>query len=720
MAKQFIRTNKAIWDKKDKSQYKDSIVFIEDAKQIWNNGVYYGTNDSQNDQNIINTTYSELKTLRDNSQLIPGMQYRITDYITTTTQKGTQSANNQFDIIVTADSENALNENARAIQSKNNESEYFGKLENDFFIKWDIETEPNTGEDTLCIYKTDVSGLNPDSEDFVVDYYGADYNDVFFYKGNYEYNGENFDVWQKCENGDYNIENNIHYYLTTPIVENGQIKPELYDTNTQLFNEPFIAEYNLTINNINYFSNSNLNAWELKYSLDNDTDRFAWADTENGKGVIYYMKDEYGNECPYDFKNIQFERTAYWFSKHQDWCNNTIGNVPNRSIFYYTFTYVDGDENIYDASIIGNTLYSDTDYIVGVYNNVIKNSSSFSIQGEQLDSLFALPDNIFYTIDDDHGVYWGCCNNTLGNNCYGNTFGNYCYTNTLGNYCQSNTLSNNCYGNSFGDFCGSNTFGNDCYNNTFGASCRSNIFGDCCYYNSFGKDCNSNKFINTCHDNSFCESCYSNTFYISCYQNSFGNNCESNTFSNYCINNEFGNSCNNNSFGEDCDSNKFSNSCSRNTFGYDCDSNKFSNNCCNNKFGDECSANQFGIGCYNNIFGSCYYYNTLGNDCKFNIISGAEARVFGDLINAVQDFVRCNTFDNGCSFNNISHQYSEYLQNYHITAGVSGQSENSMNNISFNTQYVCDLTFKTTIAKRSDGNIVIYNEADLVPWTYIS
>jgi len=26
----------------------------------------------------------------------------------------------------------------------------------------------------------------------------------------------------------------------------------------------------------------------------------------NGKGVIYYMKDEFGNECPYDFKNIVY------------------------------------------------------------------------------------------------------------------------------------------------------------------------------------------------------------------------------------------------------------------------------------------------------------------------------------------------------------------------------------------------------------------------------
>ena len=57
-----------------------------------------------------------------------------------------------------------------------------------------------------------------------------------------------------------------------------------------------------------YFENAKLEAWEIKYCINNDTSRFAWADTVNGKGVIYYMKDEWGNECPYDFKNIQFIR----------------------------------------------------------------------------------------------------------------------------------------------------------------------------------------------------------------------------------------------------------------------------------------------------------------------------------------------------------------------------------------------------------------------------
>jgi hypothetical protein len=61
-----------------------------------------------------------------------------------------------------------------------------------------------------------------------------------------------------------------------------------------------------------YFSNQDLSKWELKYDLDNDKSKYSWAVNEEngkkGKGVIYYMKDEYNNEVPYDFKNIMFRR----------------------------------------------------------------------------------------------------------------------------------------------------------------------------------------------------------------------------------------------------------------------------------------------------------------------------------------------------------------------------------------------------------------------------
>lgn len=77
------------------------------------------------DDLLVEVTYSELKTMRDGLQLVPGQQYRITDFTTiingNVTVSGTtktlyRSANHPFDIIVTADSSNTLNENARAIQ----------------------------------------------------------------------------------------------------------------------------------------------------------------------------------------------------------------------------------------------------------------------------------------------------------------------------------------------------------------------------------------------------------------------------------------------------------------------------------------------------------------------------------------------------------------------------------------------------------------------------
>lgn len=107
-----------------------------------------------------------------------------------------------------------------------------------------------------------------------------------------------------------------------------------------------------------YFENSFLTAWELKYSLDND--RFPWGDTENGKGIIYYMKDELGNECPYDFKNIMFKRyfetnLGTYVGVYDKENVSSHPAIPNYNIdsedyiYLYTFsTVIDGE--LYDSS----------------------------------------------------------------------------------------------------------------------------------------------------------------------------------------------------------------------------------------------------------------------------------------------------------------------------------------------------------------------------------
>lgn len=46
-----------------------------------------------------------------------------------------------------------------------------------------------------------------------------------------------------------------------------------------------------------------LNTWDVWYCLDNHL-KYTWADVENGKGVIYRLIDEFGNDLPFDFYNI--------------------------------------------------------------------------------------------------------------------------------------------------------------------------------------------------------------------------------------------------------------------------------------------------------------------------------------------------------------------------------------------------------------------------------
>ena len=382
---------------------------------------------SVNLENMESVTYSELKSKRDDGELFPGKHYRITDYVTTTSQENTQSAGHQFDVVVLALDESTLSENAHAM---------------------------------------------------------------------------------------------------------------LHDGDT-------------------YFSTNgaDLNAWGLKYCLDNDTTRFAWADDTNGKGVIYYMKDEWNNECPYDFKNIQFKRWAITSVKDSN--NKSIGDLEdvfnydsesnpicfgyqdsgyemgsgsctidsNTSVFYYTLSRVDSNGDIMDNSIVGNTMGNDEDFYQGVINNVFKPSSNGinEVYGtNDTKTCFRLCDNVFvstsvYDEDMPYGVFGntfgtGCYHNTFGNSCGLNTFGNYFYYNTFGNYASNNTFGNSCGSNTFGNSCGLNTFGNNAYGNTFGNECYNNSFGNGCNRNSFGNYVSRNTFGNYFRYNTFGNECWYNTF----------------------------------------------------------------------------------------------------------------------------------------------------------------------------------------------------------------
>ena len=108
-----------------------------------------------------------------------------------------------------------------------------------------------------------------------------------------------------------------------------------------------------------YFSRCDLGKWRIWYDINNDVKKYQWAAT-NGKGVIYRMIDEWGNDCPYDFKNVQFLRALVTGNLINSsnlvdgaglYIGNTTGNykvVTNGSsgVWRYTFSYLNKDTTV--------------------------------------------------------------------------------------------------------------------------------------------------------------------------------------------------------------------------------------------------------------------------------------------------------------------------------------------------------------------------------------
>ena len=354
-------------------------------------------------------------------------------------------------------------------------------------------------------------------------------------------------------------------YATTTVQENTRSAGNQFDIVVMALDSKTLAEraWAMPHDGDEYFKNSKLEAWQLWYSLDNDTDRFAWADPENGKGVIYRMIDEWGNDCPYDFKNMQFKRWAitalttgsedmkaaliydaddnpFCFGAKDVYNGDAISGATfstEISEFYFTFNAV--DEGVNKDYSLGDWGVDDENGKAGAYLNVI---SPFyrDVNGEIGSAPIVLNNVVFINAFD--GDYWyNCSLNKFGGNCQTLTFGSSCWQNTFGNNCGRNTFGNNNYDNTFGNNCNFNTFGNNCQSNTFGNSCGSNTFGNGCYNNTFGNNCYNNTFGNDCYNNTFGNYFQSNTFGNNCGRNTFGNDCTSNTFGNECYGNTFGN-----------------------------------------------------------------------------------------------------------------------------------------------------------------------------------
>lgn len=305
-------------------------------------------------QMMIETTWENLVTLRDNGELIAGMQYRITDYVATV---GTLiytdnrfegeyrdyaiSAGHAFDIVVTATSSNTLDEVARALR---HDDKYF----------------PQT---------------------------------------------------------------------------------------------------------------TKFEAWKIWYCLDNDINRFLWADPDSGRGVIYRMIDEFNNDVPYDFKSIQSIPSA---------ADGRL-SVP---VYVFSSSLDEGDDE---------SLKKDG----GVYNNKI--SPAYGVREVTAENEETGETEIVerYRVQKLNLIH---------------IFGDVCHDNVFSTGCEKNVITGSC-----------NYFGGYCLNNFVSGS-----------YNRFGNDCANNRLETKCSSNTFGNSCYNNTLNGSDIRCSFGNGASENIIPSYC------------------------------------------------------------------------------------------------------------------------------------------------------------------------------------------
>ena len=382
-----------------------------------------------------------------------------------------------------------------------------------------------------------------------------------------------------------------------------------------------------------YFKNSKLEAWQLWYCLDNDVKRFMWADgggfkiedndtafrrnpssdtgdfygwtdgetllftntlypavgtqtyddqfspadkvkeiVAGGKGVIYRMIDEFFNDCPYDFKNIQFKRWAVsgltnakldqdtldglksdfvYDADDNPFCfavessNMTLGSttfVVNNEVseWYYTFSLYDEEGHLNDYSLHVYKVYCEGNMAVAQSNSMLP-AQDCDPNDEDEVYRYVLNNNVFLDKYDGENEWYTCCignefkerskNNTFGANAYGNNFGAGFYGNSFG----ANARYNN-----FGAGANNNSFGAYAQNNAFGAGADSNSFGANAYGNNFGANAGYNNFGAGAARNSFGAYAWNNSFGANAGNNSFGADAVYNSFGAYARFNNFG------------------------------------------------------------------------------------------------------------------------------------------------------------------------------------
>lgn len=647
-------------------------------------------------ENTITITHSGLVSLRDNAKLKPGQQYRITDYVTTTGQENTQSTQNRFDIIVTAIDEKTLSEEALAAPPL---------LIKTICVTKDINS--NAINTYTITYESGYIILN-----HIVSVAG--FPSALYVKSSDEIK-IGCQVWEDpyfttsfgtiSSGADLNFVNNklnawkIWYLL---------------DNDTSRFawagaSQPDINTYKLTIDGVTedvvlrkgantyrqwyYFEHTNGVVFTTSSMPDNNTKFYDEVDGSVeinvdltydsvliGKGVIYRMIDEFGNDCPYDFKNIQFKRwkitsedpalESYKSVLESDYVGIKQASIspnymptnliiPDESQYqwFYTFNSSDGS----DQSLLGDICYG----------NIIKPWFTDN-------NIFAL-NNI--VIKNDNGIIY-------------NKFDLDCFCMSIGNF--SNTTPNQIFGNVFDQYCRANIFLSDnVFQNTISGNAVNNLFMGSTQLNTINAYFQTNIF-NALYENTIGTQFKNNICHGDVYGNSIENYFQYNT-----INTKLG-WCN---IGPQTHHNTLTNvrQC---MIEYGCQHNTINS-------------------AMNSTFKSMFQHNEVSNITACNFGNGFRYNVFktsSDLLGDNRPYIQGCTFGNYIWYNNFYNtteaSSSNAIKNLNVQSylqGVETVDSNGLNVTVYNQIEVpAGVDYEVKVAKNSSGVIKVYCEADLI------
>lgn len=559
-------------------------------------------------QTINNVNYVYLLALVRESSLIPGQSYRIQDYCTYTGQINTQSTKHPFDLIVTATSTNTLDHKAKAVLR--NEDTYFVNSDLESWEIWyDIENDTSKYSWAIPI-KIQVTSGN-----YVGEYLAEPVS---------SYNGVNYK---------FKIAVNSEQYLYTFADMDG------------------VGEYEL-----------------FQCSGSTPTSVGKCKISQYSTGVIYRMIDEYGNDCPYDFKNIQFARykitsTDEQLTDHLSTIENKYIGIKQTDLFpnymptnlsivsdddykwLYTFSHVQ-DGVVKDLSIEPNVCQ----------NNIIKRCLEASQKQTLNDIVIA-------------GSEIGIHKNSFDPDCFCMTIGD--LFNTTGD----------CFCNKFGQYSRANIL--------LGTSIQQNAFGENAAVNLIVGNISQNNIYNYFQNNLILSQFTGNTIGIQFNNNTIHGVFNQNTFGIYTSNNVFYGTIKSNTFGGQTNYNTLTD-IQQNNFGFGFQRNKI-----NYMINTSC-ANMFQYNDFARVTGS-----TFGNGCRYNT-----SKQSSDVSSTTRAYLQ------GCHFGD----YVWYVNLYNSTEGsadailrgvtVASCVQGSESNY-ISIDIPINLYSETKVARNSQGDITI-------------